>query len=403
MAAFSVTSCTASRVVMTPEDTIDITMTVSNTFGSSLNTFGLCLCFTGEDRGAGGLWLPTVQAESAISWANGASKTFSWSIVPDAIMSQPQYASIYASLRSRLSAVRTLPFRLQLVGTSANGSYASMTYTLSGVQYIDKYYNPQITMDIWRYPDDESTSLAATKKVALAEGNNASGFTATMHYAQGAKATAASPVLSMNVDRDVLFGVGYSANTGILSGTFANGTVYSFLLVVTDGIETASAVCIVDRAFANMHLSGKTTGGVAFGKFSAATLNNPLFECEYPAQFAGGIHGITNYESGEVLTGGHWIDGKPIYRKILEVSAPVANTHYFSSGDSIIYNLDAVVKIDFVQTLTNGLISIPFYVYTSSNLTRVWLEARDGGHVLYVYTAFPGVMRAIVEYTKTTD
>ena len=179
--------------------------------------------------------------------------------------------------------------------------------------------------------------------------------------------------------------------------------MYSFLLVVTDGIETASAVCIVDRAFANMHLSGKTTGGVAFGKFSAATLNNPLFECEYPAQFAGGIHGITNYESGEVLTGGHWIDGKPIYRKILEVSAPVANTHYFSSGDSIIYNLDAVVKIDFVQTLTNGLISIPFYVYTSSNLTRVWLEARDGGYVLYVYTAFPGVMRAIVEYTKTTD
>ena len=146
MAAFSVTSCTASRAAITPEDTIDITMTVKNTFGSNLSTFGLCLCFTGEDRGASGLWLPTVQAESAISWANGASKSFTWSIVPDAIMSQPQYASIYASLRSRLSAVRTLPFRLQLVGTSANGSYASMTYTLSEIQYIDKYYNPQITI-----------------------------------------------------------------------------------------------------------------------------------------------------------------------------------------------------------------------------------------------------------------
>ena len=403
MPAFSVTACTASRAVLTPEDTLDITLTVTNTFGSALTTFGLCLCFTGEDRGSGGLWVPVVQAESAISWPNGASRTFSWSIVPDAIMSQPQYASIYASIRNRLAAVRTLPFRLNLVGTSGNGSYASMTYTLSGVQYIDRYYNPQITMDIWRYPDDESTALAATLRIGLAEGSNGSGFAATLYCAQDAKATTASSVISMNVERDVLFGVGYSANSGIIPGTFANGSAYSFLLVVTDGIETASATCVVDRAFANMHLSGKPTGGVAFGKFSAATVNHPLFECEYPAEFAGGIEGITNYESGEVLTGGHWIDGKPIYRKILQVNAPVANTDYFSGGDSVISNLDTVVKIDYMQTLANGLISPAFYIWSAANITRVWLEQRNGVHLLYVYTAFPGVMRAIVEYTKTTD
>ena len=127
-------------------------------------------------------------------------------------------------------------------------------------------------------------------KVELADGNNASNFTATMYYARDAKATTSSSVLSMNVSRDVLFGVGYSANTSVLPGTYANGSVYSFLLVVTDGIETASATCVVDRAFANLHLSGQSTGGVAIGKFSSATYGNPLFECEFPAVFGGGIN-----------------------------------------------------------------------------------------------------------------
>ena len=405
MADFSVTSCTVSRSVLTPEDTIDITMTVVNTFGSALTKAGLCLCFTNADRGLSGdsNWTPIVQPETSISWANGAEKTFTWSITPDTIMSQPLYASIYASIKTRLSSVRTLPFRLMLEGISGNGSYARLVYTISGVQYIDKYYSPQITLDIWRYPNDEATALATTVRVELAEGNNASGFTAKMYYAKDARATTVSSVLNMNVSRDILFGVGYSANTGVITGSFTNGSVYSFLLVVSDGIEIASAMCVVDRAFANMHLSGKTTGGVAFGKFSASTLNNPLFECEYPAEFAGGIHGVTNYDSGEVLTGGNWIDGKPIYRKILEVEAPVANTGYYSSGDDVIANLDTVVKMDLVQTLENGLISPAFYIYSGTNITRVWLEQRNGVHALYVYTAFTGTMRAIVEYTKTTD
>ena len=274
---------------MTPEDTVDITLTAKNTFGSKLTKFGLNLCFTNADRGlsGSGYWAPVVQAETSISWANGALKTATWSITPDTIMSQPLYASIYASLKTRLSSVRTLPFRLEIVGTASDGSYASTVYTVGGLIYIDKYYNPQITFDAWRYPNDEATALAATMKVELAEGNNASGFTATMYYAKDAKATTSSSVLNMNVSRDVLFGVGYSANTSVLSGTFVNGSVYSFLLVVTDGIETASAMCVVDRAFANLHLSGQSTGGVAIGKFSASAYGNPLFECAFPIVLSG--------------------------------------------------------------------------------------------------------------------
>ena len=227
MADFSVTSCTFSRSIVAPEDTIDITMTIKNTSGNKITKAGLCLCFTNADRGLSGegWWAPVVQPETSCSWASSASKTLTWSITPDTIMSQPIYASIYASLKTRLASVRTLPFRLEIEGTGSDGSFASLIYTISGVQYIDKYYNPQITLDAWRYPNDEATALAATMRVQLAEGNNASRFTAKMYYARDAKATTASTVFNMNVSRDVLFGVGYSANTSVLPGTFVNGSV----------------------------------------------------------------------------------------------------------------------------------------------------------------------------------
>ena len=49
MADFSVTSCTFSRSIVAPEDTIDITMTIKNTSGNKITKAGLCLCFTNAD------------------------------------------------------------------------------------------------------------------------------------------------------------------------------------------------------------------------------------------------------------------------------------------------------------------------------------------------------------------
>ena len=54
MADFSVTSCTVSRTIVAPEDTIDVTMTIKNTSGSKLTKTGLRLYFTNADRGLSG-------------------------------------------------------------------------------------------------------------------------------------------------------------------------------------------------------------------------------------------------------------------------------------------------------------------------------------------------------------
>ena len=63
MADFSVTSCTCSRSIVAPEDTIDITMTIKNTSGGKIIKAGLCLCFTYADMGypGEGWWAPVVQ------------------------------------------------------------------------------------------------------------------------------------------------------------------------------------------------------------------------------------------------------------------------------------------------------------------------------------------------------
>lgn len=60
--------------------------------------------------------------------------------------------------------------------------------------------------------------------------------------------------------------------------------------------EEVSATRYISSVFTNMHLAGVKTGGVAFGKFSSATQDNPLFECEYPAVFSGGISEIVPTE-----------------------------------------------------------------------------------------------------------
>ena len=289
--SFAVTSCTVSKSIIAPTDTVDITLTIKNVTGSKVVTFGASFYFNSEDLGiSSGGWAPTFSAQASVSWANNTSKTFSYSICPDSIMSQPLYSSYYNNrVKPRLASLKTLPFRIMMSGVCSDGSGVGEDYTFSNLRYIDQWYHPVITLDAWRYPDDEGVGLAATMKVELADGPNADRFTATMHYAQDGKATTSSPVFNMNVDRDVLFGVGYSSNTAILPGTFNNGSVFSFLLVVTDGYETVTAQITVDRAFANLHLSGKTTGGVAFGRFSTAQQGVPKFECDYPAYLYGGV------------------------------------------------------------------------------------------------------------------
>lgn len=64
--------------------------------------------------------------------------------------------------------------------------------------------------------------------------------------------------------------------------------------------ETASVTFLITNVFTNVHLAGKKKGGVAFGKYSESTDETPMFECNYPAYFYGGIAQIGD-GSGNLL------------------------------------------------------------------------------------------------------
>jgi len=94
---------------------------------------------------------------------------------------------------------------------------------------------------------------------------------------------------------------GITDSTSAVTASFSAATDWYFLLTVSNGYEMTSAYGSIPRAFANVHLAGLGTGGVAFGKFSGSTEGHPLFECEFPAYFNAGI-ASHEYHDGDVVT-----------------------------------------------------------------------------------------------------
>ena len=113
-----------------------------------------------------------------------------------------------------------------------------------------------------------------------------------------------------------------------------------------------------------------------------------------------------SYSETEIKTGGKWVDGKPIYRKVINFGAlpntakrsvnhNIANLGYFTSIKGIAVNTSSGYK----QTLTlpyasGGTLAESVAIYT--NYTRVEVGAgndRSGYDTCYI----------VLEYTKTTD
>ena len=230
----------------------------------------------------------SVATETSLAWAINAQKSFSYTITPSAIISK-ENTTLYQAIVDRLNSVHGLPCRISIGSTDGSANFMMTTfYTISNLHYLNKYYLQSIKFDIDRYPNDESTGLSTTMKVGIASeaANYKSNFTVKVYYAKDATATTSSSSPTTNIDKNTLFGTGYSKNATIISGSYSTGSYYNFLLVVTDGMESISARCTVSRAFANVHFAGCSTGGVAFGRFSSSTENNPKFECEYPTYFS---------------------------------------------------------------------------------------------------------------------
>lgn len=114
------------------------------------------------------------------------------------------------------------------------------------------------------------------------------------------------------------------------------------------------------------------------------------------------INGLGTYSTDEVRIG-TWIDGKPLYRKVINGNQELLN------GTQIVTNIpfDTCVSITGMFNSSDNSATIPFPSYTSSTsyLRMVLNDFPTGG--LGVQSGFTSstIRKTIIilEYTKTTD
>ena len=205
--------------------------------------------------------------------------------------------------------------------------------TIQGQDVPPTNYAPSITSaKLWRTLDgsDTVTPTAEALRMKLRLGmNDTSGLTAgaalKLYYAQNA-----APVVGASeyVDLSAYIQSCLDAETAIaISDTFSAGADWYFTLVFTAGDEVSSPwYGNVPRAQAPIHI-GERNNGVAIGGYSPATANDKRFDVFWPGymhekvHFMGGVSGFGGYSTDETPTGEAWIDGSPIYRKVLEFTS----------------------------------------------------------------------------------
>lgn len=102
---------------------------------------------------------------------------------------------------------------------------------------------------------------------------------------------------------------------------------------------------------------------------------------------------------------GTWIDGKPLYRKVFNVT----NLNYGSETilAKITNSKDVFIRGAYIINSNTGFTIEIGQQYTIANRdSRVWADAKSGDIKCYLGSAWNGIIDTaltIVEYTKTTD
>lgn len=117
------------------------------------------------------------------------------------------------------------------------------------------------------------------------------------------------------------------------------------------------------------------------------------------------INTSNNYSTEEKQIG-TWINGKPLYRKVINTTSPICNTNgtYVISTIDVADNIDfAVIELAFILDNANQVQTIP-YINNSGNMIKAFINANKKIHLTHnVKDYSERQVTVVVEYTKTTD
>ena len=103
------------------------------------------------------------------------------------------------------------------------------------------------------------------------------------------------------------------------------------------------------------------------------------------------------YSTNETVIG-TWIDGKPLYRKIIKTSVKQGVQKIYDVSNM---NLDDIIRMNGSISQSEGsIVHIPYG--TSSNDFAVVYYPKSSNQI-EVNTSSAGIVNIILEYTKTTD
>ena len=404
MAAIEISNLQANAAQWVPGERGSITFTLKNVSGMLLTRLVLAVAvderaFTGSTSGSyRRLYLGYAAGSGPIdgetvNLAHNASRSFTAEfLVDDAV------AACFADY----PAVRAVP--LELSYTAAEQGIGG-NMNLDGLCILNGYYTPLIAnFSLERatngVPSDEGENVLLSARLAVARQDAASFLRARLYYSRGAAADTASPCIDLTAHISRMI-AGVTDEASMVPGTFSNGSDWDFLLVFGDAYESSAVHCSLGRAFANLHLSGLPTGGACFGGFCASAQGAPRLESHYPAHFYAGIQGVTNYAEGEQLTGGTWIDGKPIYRYVLQAATAAGGSQEYvgrlpAAIDTLVHSYGTLMDPE------GGSRPIPFAFFGNNYYTACYLLTLDGSVLIQLGAGYSGTQRVVMvfEYTR---
>ena len=111
-----------------------------------------------------------------------------------------------------------------------------------------------------------------------------------------------------------------------------------------------------------------------------STSTTDSYSCNY-------VNSVNTYSTNETVIG-KWIDGKPLYRKVIQ------NNVIGTTVNHGISNIDEITDIKLIVLQQSGL-------YSPQNSDSIFIGDTD--YIVYLQTTNVLNYKIIVEYTKTTD
>ena len=217
--------------------------------------------------------------------------------------------------------------------TDGTGGSATATGTITVLAYSP----PSVTgLVVQRYTTDvddqgHTTYVASedgdhvwfTFAATVTAVNNSNAWTLTLVYGKQddtdeTTVTVASPSAGSTLT--------YTNSRAVLTAQIDPSHPWWFTVTATDAFGLSSSMTgYVDEAGAFFDVE---ENGVSVGMRSNGKASDKRFEVaeDYTSHFYGGIEGVTDYTEGEVTTGGKWVDGLPIYRRVILLGAKTGSS-----------------------------------------------------------------------------